>query len=646
MNQPGAQVHLVSMPWHGIGMAPLALALVRGTLARSHPQLAVTEHFANILWAEYLLAESGGSVLPQHYHEVAETGLPLGLGDWIFAGVLYRDPTWRLSELTGFAGRYGYDISSAVRMRALAEGFCQAMADEIVAAEPQIVGFTTTFMQNVPSLALARLIKERSPSTIVVFGGANCDGAMGAALHRNHRFVDYVVRGDAELVVPRLFDAIMAGDAPDGIDGVCWWRDGTSVANPQLHPAVPAAAMAEVNYDAWHERFTTSPVRDYVLPWLVVEGSRGCWWGEKHHCTFCGLNDATLGFRGKPADRFWAEVSQLVERHRILDVITSDNIMSVDYFRELLPRIAGADWDLRVHFEMKANITEEQIQSLAAAGIVMVQFGIENFSTRVLRLMDKGIDGATAVRVLRDSANHGVSVAWNYLYGFPGEDAADYRAVIAQLPALVHLQPPTEGCMRISLQRFSPYFERPELGFAARTPASFYAHVYDLPEQEVRDIAYYFDCPDRGISGDTENDLHRALGWWRRHFQESSLHIAQDDDRVLVIEDRRAGWPPRTIELTGWRRDAYRGLRKPSRAEKLRQRLNEAADTDSWLAGMREQGLVFCDDGRWVALATDQVHAKLSASLPRMSRGPGPGSRVHRMAAGPSGPGRHRAVGR
>jgi hypothetical protein len=105
-------------------MAPLALALVRGTLARSHPQLAVTEHFANILWAEHLLAESGGSVLPEHYHEVAETGLPLGLGDWIFAGVLYRDPTWRLSELTGFAGRYGYDISSAVRMRALAEGFC------------------------------------------------------------------------------------------------------------------------------------------------------------------------------------------------------------------------------------------------------------------------------------------------------------------------------------------------------------------------------------------------------------------------------------------------------------------------------------------------------------------------------------------
>jgi ribosomal peptide maturation radical SAM protein 1 len=646
MRPPGTGVHLVSMPWHGLGMPSLALALVRGTMARSHPQLTVTEHFANILWAEYLQAATSGSLSPEDYDEITNSGIVFGLGDWVFAGALYQDPGWRLPELTAFADRYGYDISNAMQMRALADGFCQAMAGEIVAAEPLIVGFTTTFMQNVPSLALARRIKEKSPSTIIVFGGANCDGAMGAALHRNHPFVDYVVRGEAELVFPKLLDAIITGSTPHGIDGVCWWLDGTSVANPQLHPAVPAGSLADISYDAWHEKFTQSVVREYVEPWIIVEGSRGCWWGEKHHCTFCGLNDATLGFRGKPADRFWAELSELVARYQILDVITSDNIMSVDYFRDLLPRIAATGWDLRVHFEMKANITEEQIQSLAAAGIVMVQFGIENFSTRVLRLMDKGIDGATAVRVLRDSVNHGVSVAWNYLYGFPGEDAADYRSVIAQLPALVHLQPPTEGCMRISLQRFSPYFERPELGFAARTPASFYAHVYDLPEQEVRDIAYYFDCPDRGISGDTENDLHRALGWWRRHFQESSLHIAHDDDRVLVIEDRRAGWPPRTIELTGWRRDAYRGLRKPSRAEKLRQRLNEAADTDSWLAGMREQGLVFCDDGRWVALATDQVHAKLSASLPRMSRGPGPGSRVHRMAAGPSGPGRHRAVGR
>ena len=27
-------------------------------------------------------------------------------------------------------------------------------------------------------------------------------------------------------------------------------------------------------------------------PALHIEGSRGCWWGQKHQCTFCGLNAA------------------------------------------------------------------------------------------------------------------------------------------------------------------------------------------------------------------------------------------------------------------------------------------------------------------------------------------------------------------
>jgi ribosomal peptide maturation radical SAM protein 1 len=211
------------------------------------------------------------------------------------------------------------------------------------------------------------------------------------------------------------------------------------------------------------------------------------------------LNGTFINFRSKPAERFWNELSYLVERHKILDVMTADNIIDMAHYRDLLPRLAEVDWDLRLQYEAKANVQHDQIALLAAAGVCAVQYGIENLNSRVLKIMDKGITGGTNVRVIRDSEDHHITVRWNYLYGFPGEEAADYRSVIEQMPALVHLLPPT-GASRIALERFSPYFERPELGFERRRPVPFYRYVYDLPDAELVDLAYFFDCDDRGIS--------------------------------------------------------------------------------------------------------------------------------------------------
>jgi ribosomal peptide maturation radical SAM protein 1 len=618
LTAPATHFHLVEMPWHALGAAPLALAVVRGILGRTHPGITVTEHYLNLRWAEYLLDVTGGQLTPRHYQDVADNGIPAGAGDWIFAGVLYEDPRWRHDEFLSFASQCGIDVSVAMRMRALAEDFIDMTAREIAAMSPDLIGFTTTFMQNVPSLALARRLRQLGVSAPTIFGGANCDGPMGAALHRNHRFVDFVVRGEAELALPQLVSAILAGQPADGIDGVCWWRDGEAIANPQLQPAVPATSLPEVDYDSWHRAFTTSPVAEYAAPYLVVEGSRGCWWGQVHQCTFCGLNNSSITFREKPAAQLWTEISRLVERYKILDIVTSDNIMSMRYFQELLPRIADTGWDLRIHYEVKANVRARQIEQLADAGVAMVQFGIESFSTRVLKLMDKGVDGPSLVAVLRDCQDYGVSVEWNYLYGFPGETADDYWPVIAQLPALVHLEPPAQGCgSRIALERFSPYFEMPELGFTERRHASFYDHVYRLPDADIDDLAYYFDCADLGIRGAVETALNRTLAEWENSFPDSYLYADTLTDGTLRIVDGRNGWPQRDIDLTGWQQTAYGVLSRPRGISGLRARLASSgeqateADVRAWLGELVEQGLAFHDAGKWVALATTGRRAKL-----------------------------------
>jgi radical SAM superfamily enzyme YgiQ (UPF0313 family) len=87
---------------------------------------------------------------------------------------------------------------------------------------------------------------------------------------------------------------------------------------------------------------------EYVEPRLLIETSRGCWWGELHHCTFCGLNGSLMKYRAKDSDRIWSEIESLVTRHQILDLVTVDNIMDLTLLSTLLPRVERAGWDLRI----------------------------------------------------------------------------------------------------------------------------------------------------------------------------------------------------------------------------------------------------------------------------------------------------------
>ncbi|MFI0450222.1 RiPP maturation radical SAM C-methyltransferase [Actinomadura sp. 6N118] len=610
---------LAAMPWQAVHRPSLPVGLLHSLVSRDCPGVEVTEYHGGIRWAEHLFAADG--TVPSEYTEIADTGVFHGLGDLIFSGSLYEDPDWEISTLRSIAGSYGFDAESVMRMRAHASGFIDAAADEILASRPAIVGFSTTFMQNVPSLALARRLKERRPDLLIVFGGANCDGPMGHALHRNHRFVDLVVRGEGEQVFPALLTRLGLPEAQRNladVPGLCWWNGDRSTANPQPTHSVPPSVIPIPDYDGWQEVFERSPLREYLSPELVLESSRGCWWGEKHHCTFCGLNGSTMAFRSKPADQFWTELSTLVERHQILDVVTVDNILDMEYFKTLLPQMTEADWDLRVFYEIKSNLRAEQIAALGAAGVVLLQPGIESLSGRVLKLMDKGVDGATNVRLLRDCEDNDITCDWNYLYGFPGESAADYWQVIDQIPALLHLQPPSYS-QRIVLERFSPYFDRPDLGFERREPAAFYRKIYDLPDDELADLVYFFDCDDAGITGEVVVALTAALDRWRRDYPHSSL-LAEDRATEILITEGRVSWPPARHRLTGWQADAYRALNRRRTINALCAHLAERGhDIDrqavvDWLQKALNDGLVFVDGTAWVALATAQVPLKVGGT--------------------------------
>lgn len=594
------RVVLTAMPWHPLESAALPLGILRACAARCRRRHEVVDYYANLAWADLLLEASGGDITPDDYAYVANVGVWHSVGEWVFAGALYEDDGWRRQEYLDYLSERRVDAGKSLAMRRHADEFVDAAVDHLLGLQPDVVGFTTTFSQNAASLAVARRLKRRRPDVRAVFGGGNCDGPMGQAVSRNFRFVDYVVSGEGERSFVALLDALDGDAGLERVPGLIWHDAGGAQRVNGPAPSMPMSQVPRPDYDSWQRSFAGSRAGALVAPKLTLEAARGCWWGEKHHCTFCGLNATSMMFRAKPAAEFFRDVRDMVARHQILDVVMVDNIMSNDYFTELLPLLQELEWDVTIRYEIKANLRAEQLAALAQAGVRHIQPGIESLCSRVLQIMDKGVHATQNVQVLRDADDYGLTVDWNILYGFPGETDQDYAEVLGQLGALTHLQPPS-GTTRILLERFSPYFNRPELGFSVRRPARQYRHVYALDPEQLQDLAYQFEAEPRGLCGEQEQALRTAVRAWRDRHASSTL-VQSEVPGGLLIRDDRCGRPRREYVVEDRETvDALLALRSPRAAAAV---LRSLSDADRVLDFLRTRGLIFEEGGRMVALPT------------------------------------------
>jgi ribosomal peptide maturation radical SAM protein 1 len=632
------KVLLVSMPWAAVDSPSLALGILKQEVSDLRG-VEVSTVYANIDWADWLAARSpfqgGDHIHLFGFRDYAVYSIETyfrGLGDWTFSAALHGVQSWRVAEFRDVlcAGLEPRLIELTVALHEMAPAFIDELADRLVADGPDVIGLTTTFQQNAASLALARAVKSRNPRIVTVFGGANCDGPQGEALHRNFGFVDHVVRGEGEAAFRALLGVLRKQPAADArpslaaIAGLCW-RDerGESTVNTMPGGGLSLTGCPKVpDFSEYFARFASSTLPKRCQPRLVVEGSRGCWWGQKHHCTFCGLNGAFMEFRSKSPAAFAQEVLTLVERHQVLDISVVDNILAPEFITSALAVIAEKGYDLRMFCEIKSNMRREQLEALLAAGVTGVQPGIENLSTHVLKIMDKGVTGCLNVRLLRDAASIGTQVSWNFLYGFPGEEEHDYRSVLEQFPALHHLPPP-DGAGRIAIERFSPYFDRPELGFTQLTTARMYPVIYDLPAGELADLAYIFESAPLGITGETITELQAAIARWRSAYFEGRSRLTYcDTGEAIILVSYRDAFPWRTLVIDDPDEAAlFRQLEQPRSAASLAafagQSLGGRVDVARLLTRWTDLGLLFSDGGQLIAVAAEARNQELTRVSPQ-----------------------------
>jgi ribosomal peptide maturation radical SAM protein 1 len=616
-----AEVALVCMPFAPLNQPLLGISLLKAILA--HAGIACDIHYLSLPFAERI-------GLPL-YRWIWCTSLGrLQLGEWLFARSLFGRE-WDeehplLEELRG-GSREGTDVGDRLTMLRGARDGVEAYLDDCLRAAPwqqyRIVGFSSTFEQNVASLALANRIKASWPQTIIVFGGANCEGEMGLELHRQFPTVDWVCRGESDRLFPALVESVLAGMPPPPLAGLIHRGDnGRSVAiGSGAQPIDNLGSLPYPDFDDYLRQLGGTSIGLEERAALVFESSRGCWHGEKQRCAFCGLVGQTVAFRRKSPGRLLDELTYLTRRHGISRLGATDNILDLRYLRDLVPAIIQKDVDWQIFYQTKASLRKEQLRLLKRAGMGRLQPGIESLSTATLKLMRKGCTALQNVQLLKWASELGIELHWLFLVGLPREEPEAYGRVAEMVPALLHLQPP-RATRRIRLDRFSPYFDDPEgWGLTHVRPASVYRVVYPFPEASLRRLAYYFefDYADGRDPSTYTAPLVETIRYWRDNYCPGAL-TSVSDDQVLVVHDRRPGAAQARRELVGLEKAAYEYCDEAHSLHAIYRhllRLGHAVDREALrlrLGGWVADRLMVCD-GDWflsLAVAADDLAGQLS----------------------------------
>jgi hypothetical protein len=280
-----------------------------------------------------------------------------------------------------------------------------------------------------------------------------------------------VSKDDRDDVVPALIDAIAEGRSPRG--------QLTRASFPELRPQQAS-------------RISPSPPLPTFAPEPILVtrlSKRRCYWSR---CTYCAHNNK-YDDKGAPTraeipgavDRIEAFVAAGYSRY----VNFADEALSPAALRalarELYRRNLELKWVCRSKIELAHDA--ELFAELGRAGCKEIQYGLETTSPRVLKLMDKyveGIDEPRLGQMFGEMQAAGIGVHVNLIGGFPADTIAD-----------------TEGSVDFLLREFG----------SLRSASYFISAFTLLPDTPVVQAPQRFGLRDIGIHGDIAQALTYRL---------------------------------------------------------------------------------------------------------------------------------------
>jgi radical SAM superfamily enzyme YgiQ (UPF0313 family) len=298
--------------------------------------------------------------------------------------------------------------------------------DYIAQKRPAYIGFSTYMTNFYGSLILAREIKRIWPQIKLIFGGA----LIWQKLHmdrldlKEYSCVDAFVIGEGEAALYELLCLFKSGQDISKCSGIAFFREN------KLQLTVPRSSIVMPD-DLPMPDFSGFDLKKYdtqgrQLPFYI---SRGC----VNKCIFCEERTFWKAFRTKTGEQLFNEIKMAkqlypeVEHIYFSESLTNGSISQLRTFCHLL-----IESGIRINWEANAVIRKEMdcelLTLMAKSGCKRLMYGVETVSKTLLAHVGKIMsDKVNIEKVIRETAEAGIHVTLNFMFGLPGETEEDAK---------------------------------------------------------------------------------------------------------------------------------------------------------------------------------------------------------------------------
>ncbi|MFA5321674.1 MAG: radical SAM protein [Smithella sp.] len=317
---------------------------------------------------------------------------------------------------------------------------------EILAFNPQIVGFSATTSSFPDAACLAQIIKEQSSDAITVCGGVHVSALEGNLLQDYPAF-DFLVAGEGEGTMSEL----AAGCDPSEIKGLIWRKEAKVIVN-EPRPKIPDLDF--LPFPAY-EKLRGFP-RDYHLPlfsYINTPGatmitSRGC----MYQCSYCDRSVFKKGFRYNSADYIYEHMRYLREKFGVRHINIYDDLFTANRQRivELCEKLGRYPLGINFNCAVRVGYTDDDLlKMLKGAGCLMVSLGIESADPEMLAKHKSGVSLDDVRDTVQRIQKANLRAKGLFMMGLPGETEESIKRTSDFIIAL--------GLDDMNMSKFTPF---------------------------------------------------------------------------------------------------------------------------------------------------------------------------------------------
>ncbi|MBU2541481.1 MAG: B12-binding domain-containing radical SAM protein [Candidatus Omnitrophica bacterium] len=290
---------------------------------------------------------------------------------------------------------------------------------------------------------LIAILKRCHPSKKIVIGGSVGTSIPHIILNKTE--ADVVCIGEGEITIVELIDALEKGNDLSNINGI-WFkqRDG------KIHRNNNRAVMDNLDtipFPAWDlfpmDIYLKNPVgapnrnkwidggsdKDSVLS-MNLSGTRGC----PYKCIYCYHDFMGQRYRHRSVQSIIKEMKYLNDNYKVEYFHFVDDEFCLD--RKFVSEFCKA---LKSAFNSKITwgcagrvnlMTEDLVIKMADAGCVLIGYGIESGSQKILDRLKKGVTVAQAKEAVRLTVKHLGWADCSFMIGSPGENLETIKETV------------------------------------------------------------------------------------------------------------------------------------------------------------------------------------------------------------------------